>query len=329
MDAFIFQRPLLRAFFFLGMSALGLLPCVIGHGGTIDPHTPDAKYLEFGKKFPCVVRLRAESDAIIVIKPKEGRLEKVTQWGSAVVIKPHWVLTAAHVVVNARNHHAVTDSAAEHPLNPVIIHPEFNDDKYGYADLALCYSPTGFDLPFYCEIYTDDDELHKPVTIAGYGITGTFFTGAKVSDGKKRAGHNRVESLERAVLVCTPSRTNRFPLEFCITPGDSGGGLFIGDKLAGINSFLMAADGNPNGTYGDEGAHIRLSLYADWIAKEIAAYEALLPPAKITDNVVPEPQPPQPKKPLPPLHRDEHGRPIPGPVHIPDNPSTKPWWERR
>jgi hypothetical protein len=28
-------------------------------------------------------------------------------------------------------------------------------------------------------------------------------------------------------------------------------------------------------------------------------------------------------------HRDEKGRPVPGPVHIPNNPSTKPWWDRR
>lgn len=271
MNGFFSQRPLLRAFFFLGISLFLLFFVAPIAAGTIDPHTPDEKYLAFGQKFPCVVRLRAESE---MSPPEKG--VKVTQWGSAVIIKPHWVLTAAHVVIDAKNHHAVKDDATAYALNPVIVHPKFKDE-YGYFDLALCYSPKDFELPFYCPIYTDSDEVGKAATIAGYGITGTFFSGGKISDGKKRAGHNKIDSTERAVLVCSPSRSNRFPLEFCITPGDSGGGLFIGDKLAGINSFLMAADGNPNGTYGDESAHIRLSLYADWIAQEIAAYEALLP----------------------------------------------------
>jgi hypothetical protein len=61
-----------------------------------------------------------------------------------------------------------------------------------------------------------------------------------------------------------------------IAQGDSGGGLFIGNKLAGINSFLMASDKQPDGTYGDESAFTRVSLYADWVESEIEKYELAL-----------------------------------------------------
>jgi hypothetical protein len=35
----------------------------------------------------------------------------------------------------------------------------------------------------------------------------------------------------------------------------------------------MAADKQPNGSYGDEAAHTRISLYADWIESQITAHE--------------------------------------------------------
>lgn len=237
------------------------------HAGTRDPNTPDSKYLEFGKKFHCVRQIRATITY-------EGA--DLYQFGSAVIIKPNWVLTAAHVVYNTREPVILMGSQETVPLTKVIIHDEFEDVKIGFHDIALCYSPQDFSLPFYTPLYEDSDELNKPVTIAGYGFTGTFHTGATVGDNQKRAGHNRVSGVERAVLICTPNKTNKFPLDFCIASGDSGGGLFIGNKLAGINSFLAASDKKPDGTYTDEGAHTRVSLYAQWVYDQIAAYELLL-----------------------------------------------------
>lgn len=239
--------------------------------GTIDPNVPDAKYLEFGKKFPCVVMLRAECLNIPPgVKVPEGR--KLIQWGSAVIIRPHWIITAAHVVIDADNHHIVSGKS-EFPLQKVVLHPRFEEAKMGYFDVALGYSPQDFDLDFYCPLYTAQDELNKAVTIAGYGITGTFSTGGRMTDSQRRAGHSQIVGIDHNVLICRPKRSRKFPLEFLITQGDSGGGLFIGDQLAGINSFLLAADGKPDGTYTDEGAHTRISLYADWIDQTIEQYE--------------------------------------------------------
>jgi hypothetical protein len=238
--------------------------------GTIDPDTPDEKYVEFGKQFPSVTQLRA-----VYHDSKDPEAKPHLQYGSAVIIRPNWILTAAHMTTDTTEPTVLKDGA-EYPLQIIIRHKDYEDNNIGYHDIALGYSAKEFNLKFYTPLYTEHDELSKPVTISGYGLHGTFLTGAKNSDNQKRAGHNKVEGLERAVLVCRPDRVNRYPLEFIITPGDSGGGLFIGDKLAGINSFLMAVDKKPDGTYGDESAYTRISLYANWVNSQIEKYELAL-----------------------------------------------------
>lgn len=252
--------------------------CVVGSAalasaGTRDPNTPDDRYVAFGKEFPAVVRIKAK---VPCDKP-DCPLKEHEQFGSAVVIRGHWILTAAHVVHGSKTQKAIADNGDEHPLEHLIVHGDFNDARIGYNDLALGYTPKDFRLEFYSPLYRDYDELGKAVTIAGYGVHGTFSTGATQSDNKKRGGHNTIDLAEKAVLVCSPSAgRDKLPLEFMIAPGDSGGGLFIGNKLAGINSFLMATDKKPDGTYGDESAFTRVSLYADWIERQIELYELAL-----------------------------------------------------
>jgi hypothetical protein len=244
--------------FFLAISAAA---------GTRDPNTPDSKYIEFGTHFPCVQRIRT------VIKYKD---KDTYQYGSAVIIRPHWILTAAHVVSGSERPEIVRDDDTKMPLTELFVHDEYKSENVGYHDIALGYSPEDFNLDFYCPLYTRSDEMDKPVTIAGYGITGTFITGITLSDNKRRGGHNKVEGIERAVLVCKPSRAGKLPLEFLIAPGDSGGGLFIGNELAGISSFVMAEDKKPDSTYTDEAAHTRISLYADWVEAQIRKHEQTL-----------------------------------------------------
>lgn len=257
----------------LVMAVVLLVPGTVA-AGTRDPHTPDAKYVEFGQQFPMVQRFRAVA---VVPDPKQPDKPKIQlQYGSAVIIRPHWVLTAAHMAQPTGDHTLLKDDQ-EYPLPHVVWPKDYEEDNVGFADIALCYSPAELKLDFYPELYRQADEVGKAVTIAGYGITGTFLTGCTVSDAKKRAGHNMLEYSERAVVVCQPRKgADRFPLEFMITPGDSGGGMFIGNELAGINSFVMAVDGNPDGTYTDESAFTRVSLYADWVESEIAKYEQAL-----------------------------------------------------
>jgi hypothetical protein len=253
----------------------------ISLAGTIDPDTPDEKYIEFGKKFNFVVKIRSDFE-------KNGEIYNSS--ASAVLIGPHWALTAAHVVEGTKNSEIIIGDCEEktckHYLLTVIKHKDYNDDVHGRYDIALCYSEKDFGLDFYPKLYKKDDELGKTATISGFGMKGTFKTGAQEGDRKRRAGSNKISGSERAVIVCDPSTTGKTALEFMITPGDSGGGLFIENELAGINSFLMATDGKANGTYGDESAFTRISLYSDWITNNIDQHEKIVAKNKKTDDVI-------------------------------------------
>ena len=107
--------------------------------------------------------------------------------------------------------------------------------------------------------------------MAGLGFTGTFNTGIERADGKKRAGSNFIDRIERKILICSPSKRNEkiTELEYLIGSGDSGGGLFISNKLAGINSCVISSDKKTDSSYGDRSGHTRISVFKDWIIKTI------------------------------------------------------------
>lgn len=234
---------------------------VSSYGGTRDPNTPDEKYIEYGKKFKCVLRICGKYK-------NEG-----SQFcASAVALNRHWIITAAHVVNGAEYAVVKDDDNETHELSKIVIHKDFNDDNFGMHDIAVAYTETPIDLDFFPELYKTEDEVGKICGISGFGITGTFSTGSQISDGQRRAGSNIIDSIEKNMLMCSPSRSfkeRRTTLEFLISNGDSGGGLFIDKKLAGINSCVLASDKNPNASYGDEAGHTRISKYVDWIELNI------------------------------------------------------------
>jgi hypothetical protein len=233
-----------------------LLVCNPVYSGTIDPNTPDAKYVEYGSKFECVLEIMGSYE-----DEKKGLF-----CASAVAIDKNWVLTAAHVVKGAR--FAFIHNESEKRciiIDKIICHKDFEEKNFGTADIALCRTSSDIGLDFYPELYSDNNELGKICSIAGFGFTGNFQTGLQHNDGNKRAGSNKVDEIDKDLLVCRPSILNRTELEFLISIGDSGGGLFIDGKLAGINSCVMAVDKKPDSTYNDEGGHTRISKFLDWI----------------------------------------------------------------
>lgn len=236
-------------FYFIGMSYICLL-----YGGTIDPTISDKEYIDYAKDFHYVGKLCGTYN------------DGSNFCASAVAIDDHHILTAAHVVKDSKSCF-VYFNEKEYCLTDVTIHKDF-DTKFGVADIAIAYSKQSFDLKFYPPLYENTDEVGKTCSISGYGITGTFKTGAFRSDQKKRAGSNVIDSIQADILICSPSHIGdktRTSLEFMIASGDSGGGLFIGDKLAGINSCVMAVDRSPKSKYNEESGHTRIQKFIPWI----------------------------------------------------------------
>jgi hypothetical protein len=79
------------------------------------------------------------------------------------------------------------------------------------------------------------------------------------------------------MLVTSVRDGKKTSLEFLISHGDSGGGLFINNQLAGIHSGIMTEDKdkNLNSDYKDFAAHTRISLHKAWIESMIEKLEKL------------------------------------------------------
>lgn len=236
-----------------------MLLCNIANGGTIRPEVSDEKYLEAGREHESVIKLF-------------GRYNKsnknINASGSAVVIDENWILTAAHVV-SCMEHPFFHLKEKKYNIDKVIINPEFNSKPTEGGDLALCHVKEKIIIKKYPKLYSKKDESGKICKITGYGITGTGETGARVDDNKKRSGTNRIDVVSEKLLFCNMSKENPTALEFLIAHGDSGGGLFINEELAGIHSFVSTSDGNANSDYGDESGHTRISKYKGWIEENI------------------------------------------------------------
>lgn len=232
------------------------------YGGTIDPDVEDSKYLAYGAKHKCVLPIMGILD--------DGLNSNFR--GSCVMIDEYHILTAAHIVADSITQHVIYNNEA-YSCRIVAIHSKYDRKKMGIYDIAIAKLQKPIKLDFYPELYSSSDEKGKICSIAGYGYTGNFKTGYNIKkyDNKKRAGSNIISSIENDVLVFNLRDNPQTTLEFMICPGDSGGGLFIDNKLAGINSFIYAKDGNANANYNDSGCSTRISVYTDWIedTKEI------------------------------------------------------------
>jgi len=231
-----------------------LVPCSFVFAGTIDPSVPDSKYIEYGRSFSYVGQLCGTND--------EGKLF----FASGVAISDHNILTAAHAIKNSKNCKLKINNKTFN-INEFIYPKGFDDNDFGNYDIAIGYVEEKIGLEWYPLLYENEDEIGKVCCIAGYGDTGNFNSGAVISDNKRRAGSNVVDYIDRCLLICTPTVGNgKTSLEFIIASGDSGGGLFIDGKLAGINSCVLAAAGNnPMSDYKTESGHTRISKHLDWI----------------------------------------------------------------
>lgn len=232
--------------------AIILASSALSLAGTTDERVPDSAYVDYGKSFAPYARRLA-------VTGTDGRVAYAT----ATVIADHWALTAGHVVHDADC--ATIDK--DYEAVEIVVHPEFDGSKLGWNDIALLRTEKSFALPHYPPLATAQDASPgATVTLAGYGLYGRLGTGYTDSDGRLRAGTNKVERHERNVIVCTAGGGS--PLEFCIAPGDSGGPMYSAGRdgrLVGIASFTMADKGPLRSRRGEESGHTRVSLFVEWI----------------------------------------------------------------
>lgn len=226
-------------------------------GGTRDPSTPDARHIEYGSKFHSVLRLRTKRAS-----------DQVNQQASCVVVSKRHVITAAHVVKGTYEWSVKWDKS-EIPVKSVSIHPDYDSKKIGHNDIAVATLEQDIVLDFYPGLYTDKQEVGKVVSIAGYGLAGVFSSKSFTIDANRRAGSNIIERIDGGMLVCTISNYKATALEYCITPGDSGGGLFVGNELAGINSLVMTDHAPLRFGYGEESGHTRVAIHKQWILEQM------------------------------------------------------------
>ena len=230
------------------------------YGSTIDPKNKDSEYIDFGKKHDAVVAIVGPID------------EKNSFFGSGTLLNENWVLTAAHVVDNAKSAYVKFENQI-YVVEHIVIHKSYKKENVGIYDIAMCKLQEPIKIPSYPKLYTDHNETDKICSIAGCGMTGTLETGVVEFDKKKRAGLNKIKGVYKHLLICEADKGEKATgLEQLIASGDSGGGLFIDNKVAGVNSIVMASDGKADSSYGDESGHTRVSVFKDWILEVIKIY---------------------------------------------------------
>lgn len=233
------------------------------YAGTIDPKVPDQKYIEYAQYFPFIG---------LLVGTKE---DNSPYSGSAVAYKSNIVITAAHLF-HKNKQAAVIFNKKPILIKEIIIHPKYDYEKFGSYDIAICILSENLDLKWYPSLYVENNESGKISCLSGFGSTGNFITGVNKNGGEKRAGSNVIDYVNDHMLFCSPSLYKRkTSLEFLISPGDSGGGLFIDSKLAGIHSGVIEDKPNKGKSkYGAVSLHTRISTYYDWINDSVQEIES-------------------------------------------------------
>lgn len=199
----------------------------------------DSCYLELGKQFESVVKIETE-----------------TSFGSGVLLDTNTIITSSHNIKNKKNIKVVINYVEYIPYN-IVYHKDL--------DLVL--------LRINNKIHKDKTELYKDqylnekFIIVGYGFTGVGSKGYALRDFKRRGAEVRCQVLNKGFGECTFLSDDDLELGGCVAPGDSGGGVFKDNKLAGIITYVTGkgSDGKGDSTYNDKSAFIPINTIEEWI----------------------------------------------------------------
>jgi hypothetical protein len=261
-----------RTAFLLATFAFSLAAPVLTEASTIRHDVADSNYTSLATAFPSVGSILVGGSA----------------FGSATLIGPNWILTAAHMGPNGANG-TLAIGGNNYTFSNLIRHPSYNASTLAF-DFAVAMLSSSVSNVTPSAYYNGSDKLGRTGTSVGFGAFGDGNTGAVQNAGTKRAFTNVVDSADGTYLdsdfdnpAGTSNMLNQFvpssptptALEGNVAPGDSGGGLFMdfgfGPWLAGVTSYVFD-DGNgpfPNGApwgrYGQGSGWGDLALGAPWI----------------------------------------------------------------
>ena len=203
--------------------------------------------------------------------------------GNGTLIRPTWIISAAHVVNTDRIGNEVTIDGTVYKFKQKIIHPEFSKTRGGIGvDIALIELESPVKDHEMAKLYMKSDEVGKEIIFAGTGWAGTgdkgMADGATNKDRQLRAAQNRIEGTREDGYIRftfdAPESGKALPLEGISGPGDSGGPAlwFDGDQayILGVSSHQDGKGrGKPEGRYGVIEFYARVSQFSDWALKEM------------------------------------------------------------
>lgn len=140
-----------------------------------------------------------------------GKTAKSGFLASGTLVAPEWVLTAAHVVDNAKTL-SFTIGGQTYEVDRTVVYPGWNGDLWSGCDIGLVHLAKPVDNIKPAPLYTGSGEMNHAETVVGFGKTGTGSSGDTKCDGLKRGGRRMSSARSKTSVSWWPISTNHCQL---------------------------------------------------------------------------------------------------------------------